>query len=102
MANNGWDVKGTSMYHNMPPQGILWQIMVGVSRACKSSAKMAGEPWREDIIHRAGKSPGERVYRVIQWKAEGRVSQSGDILHAHRSKNTDCEMDTGLQPGPAA
>jgi len=40
-----------------------------------SDAQMAESSRSEDLVHRTGESLGERVYRVIQWQAERRITQ---------------------------
>jgi GH15 family glucan-1,4-alpha-glucosidase len=36
----------------------------------------------KDFIYRTRQSLGKWIYRVIQWKAKGRTTQHGGILHA--------------------
>ena len=40
-----------------------------------SDTQMAESSRGEDLVHRTGESLGERVYRVIEWQAERRITQ---------------------------
>ena len=52
-----------------------------------------------DALHRARLTVGERVHREFQWKAEGRATGQGDLLHVAGGEGADRAVQTDLQPG---
>ena len=48
----------------------------------QGSSGIAEETWGNDTVHRTGEPLGERVKRVVQREASGRIAHPGDLLHA--------------------
>ena len=49
------------------------------------------------VIHRAGESVGERILRIVQWEAAGRVFERRDFLFAQRGASGDQRVAEVLQ-----
>ena len=56
----------------------------------------------QNVVHRAGESLEELVYRVIQWQATGRVARRGDLLHTQIGAGAHRALAKALQHGAGA
>jgi hypothetical protein len=52
---------------------------------------------REDTVHRARESVGERIYRVIQWEASRRATERRNLFHPEGGEGAGRKMETGVQ-----
>jgi hypothetical protein len=55
------------------------------------------ETGRASAVHRAGKSLGEWIHRVVQRETAGRVAEPGDLLHAEGGPYSDRAVASTLQ-----
>lgn len=63
---------------------------------------MAAQGRREDPVHRAGLTLGERLQRELQRQAQRRAAQRRNLLHLEGGESTDRAMAPSLQHGQAA
>ena len=68
----------------------------------QGSAPVAGQYWRENTVHRTRLSMGERLLRIVQQQAQGRVSQRRDLLLIEGSTGPDRALAGPLQYATAA
>ena len=61
---------------------------------------LAIEVGSRDVVHRAGKSVGERLHRKLQRKTQGRTPQRGDFHDAEGGTGVDGALASGIQSGP--
>lgn len=76
---------------------VLWPGVRG-----EGVAEVASEGGNWDAVHRTGESVGERLLRELQWEAEGRMPERGDLLFAEGSPDRDRKMEGGVQHAAAA
>jgi hypothetical protein len=57
---------------------------------------------RHDAVHRARQPVGERLQRIVQRQAAGRVADPGDLLFAEGRRGADCALVAARQHGQAA
>ncbi len=65
---------------------------------CPAAAGLAPGTRNQSPVYRAWQSVGERVLRELQWEAEGRMPERGDLLLVEGGTDRDRAVAAAVQP----